>query len=313
MPTTSSHNEPIRVYPMPGVGTEDVLVGDDGLVYTGTVEGVIHELDPVTGEVRPVGRTRGRPLGLEWLPDGRILVCDAQLGLLALDRKTGDLETLVDRIAGRRMVFTNNAAVAADGTIYFSDSSRQFGLDRWRAEVIEDTHTGRLIRRDQDGTVSVLVEGLRFASGVALAADESYVAVAELNARAIHRRWLEGPRRNRLQPLVEDLPGYPDNIARGTDGLIWVSLVSPTNPLVEQLHDRAPRVLRRLASRVPDNVQPAPRRTARVLAFDDDGGLVHDRQLAADEFHGVTGVREHQGTVWLGSLMEPSVACFELN
>jgi hypothetical protein len=49
-----------------------------------------------------------------------------------------------------------------------------------------------------------------------------------------------------------------------------------------------------------------------VMAFDDDGKLVHDRQLSPERFHMVTGVREHHGTVWLGSLAEPAVACFEL-
>ncbi|HSV41386.1 MAG TPA: SMP-30/gluconolactonase/LRE family protein [Nocardioidaceae bacterium] len=312
MPTTSSYNEPIRVFPIPGTGTEDVLVGDDGLVYTGTVEGVIHELDPATGDVRPVGRTQGRPLGLEWLPDGRILICDATLGLLALDRKTGDLESLCDSVGGRRMVFTNNAAVAKDGTIYFTDSSRQFPVSQWKAEFVEDTHSGRLIQRDPEGNVSVLVEGLRFSNGVALAADESYVAVAELNARTIHRRWLTGPKRNRLQPLVEDLPGYPDNIALGTDGLIWVAIVSPKDPLAEGVQQRAPLPVRKALRRLPDKLQPQARRIARAMAFDDDGRLVHDRQLASDEFHMVTGVREHHGTVWLGSLVEPKVASFQV-
>jgi len=39
---------------------------------------------------------------------------------------------------------------------------------------------------------------------------------------------------------------------------------------------------------------------------------VHDRALDASRFHMVTGVREHDGRVWLGSLAEPAVAVFEL-
>ncbi|HET7689363.1 MAG TPA: SMP-30/gluconolactonase/LRE family protein [Nocardioidaceae bacterium] len=311
MPTTSSVNEPLRIFPIPGTGTEDVLVSDDGLVYTGTAEGVIHELDPATGEVRPVGRTRGRPLGLEWLPDGRLLVCDTSTGLHAIDLKSGEAEVLVDRIGGRPMKFCNNAAVATDGTVFFTDSSRQFPLENWKAEFIEDTHSGRLVQRAPDGTVTVLVEGLRFANGVAIAQDESYVAVAELNARTIHRRWLTGPRRNRLQPFVEDLPGYPDNIALGTDGLVWVAIVSPTDAVAETLQ-KAPLPIRKAAWRLPEKVQPQAKRTARVMAFDDDGRLVHDRQLSSADFHMVTGVREHDGKVWLGSLVEPSVACFDV-
>jgi hypothetical protein len=59
---------------------------------------------------RTVTATGGRPLGLENLPDGRILVCDAHRGLLALDPASGDLETLLTEVDGDRLIFTNNAA-----------------------------------------------------------------------------------------------------------------------------------------------------------------------------------------------------------
>ena len=47
-------------------------------------------------------------------------------------------------------------------------------------------------------------------------------------------------------------------------------------------------------------------------AIDDQGRLVHDIDAVADEFHMVTGVREHDGQVWLGSLHEPALAVLSL-
>lgn len=313
MPTTSSFNEPVTVFPVPGVGAVCVLVSDRNLVYTATSEGVVHELDPATGRVRPVGRTPGRPLGLEWLPDDRILVCDADQGLFALDVKSGEAVSLASEVGGRPIVFCNNAAVHSNGTIYFSDSSKLHPITRWKAEIVEDTHTGRLLQRDPGGTVTVLVEGLRFATGVALSSDESFVAVAECGGRTVIRRWLNGTKRGRTDYLVQDLPGYPGNIARGTDGLIWVAIASPTDPVLEALHRRAPLAARKAVWRLPAKVPPRPRRTARVMAFDDDGNLIHDRQLLAAQFHLASGVREHNGRVWLGSLVEPAVAVFDLH
>ena len=312
MPTTSSVNESIRVFALPSRGAEDVLVSDDGQVYTGTEDGLIHELDPATGTVRTVGNTGGRPLGLEWLSDGRILVCDAHEGLLALDRESGEVETLVREVAGKPMRFCNNAAVHSDGRVFFSDSSRHYSVEQWKRDMVEDTHSGRLLQRDRDGTVTVLVDGLRFANGVALSVDESYVAVAETTGRTVLRRWLTGPRRGRVDHLVTDLPGYPDNIARGTDGLIWVTLGSPIDRTLELLLARVPPRVRKQALLLPEKLQPKPQRTARVQAYDDTGRLVHDRDLRADEFHMVTGVREHHGKVWMGSLVEPAVAVFDL-
>lgn len=305
----TSHTE-LTVHPVPGRGAEDVVVDPDGWVLTGTEDGSIFRVRPDGQRIDRVAQTGGRPLGLELLPDDRILVCDARRGLLAVDG-TGRIEILTDTVEGLPMVFCNNAAVHTGGDIYFSDSSRVHGLDRWKAEMVEDTHTGRLLCRRTDGSVEVLRTGLRFANGVALAADESFVVVAETGGRSVVRRWLTGPRAGQNDTFVSDLPGYPDNVSTGTDGLIWVAIASPRDTVVERLNS-APRPVRRTAWRLPEAVQPKPKRTARVMAFDDAGTVVHDRSFEASAFHMATGVREHAGQVWVGSLVEPGIAVFDV-
>jgi sugar lactone lactonase YvrE len=250
-------------------------------------------------------------LGLELLPDGRLLVCDARRGLLALDPRDGAVEKLTTLVGGQPMEFCNNAAVHSGGDIWFSDSSRHYGIDRWKADLVENTASGRLLRRSPDGAVDVVLDGLRFANGVALAADESYVAVAETGGRTVVRHWLTGARQGQTDHLATDLPGYPDNISRGSDGLVWVTVASPTDPVVERLMT-APLPVRRLAWKVPGRLQPRPKRTVRVLALDDTGAVVHDLSADASGFHLATGVREHDGRVWLGSLEEPAVAVLDV-
>jgi sugar lactone lactonase YvrE len=301
----------VTVVPVPAGGAEDVVVADDGLVYTGTEDGSVFRLRPDGSRIDRVGHTRGRPLGIELLPDGRLLVADAHRGLLALDPKDGSVEALVTLVNGQRMRFCNNAAVAANGDIWFSDSSRLYGIEHWKKDLVEDTRTGRLLVRRANGIVEIVLEGLAFANGVALAADESYVAVAETAARTVVRHWLGGERAGQRDLLAEDLPGYPDNIARGSDGLVWVSVASPTDPVVERLH-QAPPAIRRQVSRIPERLQPKPKRLVRAMAFDDSGRLVHDVQADASTYHLVTGVREHDGRLWLGSLHEPAVAVIDV-
>lgn len=300
----------LTLFAIPGDGTEDVVVHADGTVFTGTADGTIHALTPTNGAIRTVARTGGRPLGLELLGDDRLLVCDAVRGLLAVGIGDGAVDVLAADIDGVPMRFLNNATVLADSTIFFTDSSAVHPLVDWKGEVVEDTSSGRLLRRAPDGSVSVVLEGVRFANGVTAAADASYVVVAELNARRLLRHWLSGERAGETETFVEDLPGYPDNIALGSDGLIWVAIASPRDPLVELLHRRGPHWLKRLAWRLPERLQPRVKRTARVQAYDGDGRLAGDHDLDASGFHMVTGVREHDGTVWLGSLVEPRIACF---
>ena len=305
----------ITVVPVPGPGAEDVVVAthgpDEGSVFTGTEDGAIWRVSPDGGKVDRVARTGGRPLGLEIDLDGRLLVCDAQRGLLRIDTRSGGVEAVADSVDGVRMVFCNNAAIASEGTVWFSDSSRRYGLEDWKSDFVQNTRTGRLLRRDPDGTITTVLDGLAFANGVALAGDESYVAVAETAARTVVRHWVTGPRAGSRDFLVQDLPGYPDNIARGSDGLIWVSIASPVDPLVERLQ-RGPMLLRKAVTRIPERLQPAPKQTVRVQAFDEQGGLVHDVDVQTAEYHMVTGVREHEGRVWLGSLHEPAIAVVTL-
>jgi sugar lactone lactonase YvrE len=307
-----------QVFSVPGRGAEDVAVAlsgpDEGAVFTGTDDGGIHRVSHDGRKVEQVADTGGRPLGIEHLPDDRLLVCDARRGLLRVDPRSGQVDLLVGEVDRTPLRFCNNAAVAGDGTVYFSDSSTLHGIDHWKAEVVELTRTGRLFRYRTDGTVEVLLDGLAFANGVALAADESFVAVAETASRAIARRWLQGPKAGTRDFLTLDLPGYPDNIARGTDGLIWVTIASPRDPMVEWLQ-RRPLWLRRQATKLPEAVQPAPKRTIRVQAYDDHGAVVHDihldDQASRAQFHMVTGVREHDGRIWMGSLHEPAVAVLD--
>ncbi len=283
------------------------MVSDDGLLWTGTEDGAVYRLTPDGRRIDRVADTGGRPLGLELMPDGRLLVADAHRGLLAIEPRDGSVEELVTEIDGTPMRFCNNAAISDEGEIWFSDSSTRYGIEQWKRDFVEVTRTGRLLVRRTDGTVEQVLDGLAFANGVALSADGSFVAVAETGARTVVRRWVTGEHAGQRDLLVEDLPGYPDNIARGSDGLIWVSIASPKDPLVERLMS-APGPVRRAVSRIPDRLQPQPRRTVRVMAFDDDGRTVHDLSGDASAYHMVTGVREHDGKVWLGSLQEPAVA-----
>jgi sugar lactone lactonase YvrE len=305
----------LQLVPVPGHGAEDVAVAthgpDEGACFTGTDDGSIWRVSHDLRRLDRVAATGGRPLGIEHHPDGSLLVCDAHRGLLRVDPATGRCEVLADRVGGRRLLVTNNAAIARDGTTWFSDSSTVHPIEEWRQDFARHTCTGRLLRRDPDGSVEVVLDGLAFANGVALAGDESFVTVAESGRRTVVRHWLAGDRAGTTDLLVDDLPGYPDNTARGSDGLIWVTVASPALPLVELLH-RGPRWLRVAATSVPERVQPQPRRAVHVQAYDDDGALVHDVRRPADAFHMVTGVREHDGRLWLGSLLESAIALTHL-
>src|SRR5208282_6496863 len=63
--------------PLPGEGPEDVVVGPDGVIYTGLRDGRVLAVAPQDGAVREVANTHGRPLDPEATGDGRLLICDS--------------------------------------------------------------------------------------------------------------------------------------------------------------------------------------------------------------------------------------------
>ena len=301
----------LSVFDLPGAGPEDVAIDASGRVLAGLKDGRILRISPDGRRVETVAETGGRPLGIEIDPDGELVVCDAQLGVLRVNADTGRVVRLVDRIGGVPMVFCNNGALGADGTAYFTDSSRHFGIEHYKGELLAHSGSGRLFRRTPDGCVDLIADGFQFANGVALAPDESWIAVAETGGYCLDKIWLSGPRAGERQTLVDNLPAFPDNISTGSDGLIWVALPSPRDPVLDLLLPRAP-VLRKVAWRLPDALQPKEKKTVWVQAYDPDGALVHDLQTTHERFYMATGVRELDGTVWIGSLTAPAIARIDL-
>jgi sugar lactone lactonase YvrE len=294
-----------------GTGPEDVLVDGEDRVYSGLADGRIVRIDGLHGPVETLVRVPGRPLGLEFLGDDELLVCASEAGLLAVRLSDATVRTVADSFDGRALEAVNNAAVAADGTVYFSDSSQRFRIREWRADLIQRTATGRLLRRTPDGVVTELLGGLDFANGVALAADESWVAVAATGASRVRRIWLTGDRVGVAEVLVGDLPGYPDNIALGGDGLVWITLPSPRLGALTAIR-RLPTSLRAVLSRLPERLQPRPGRTVGVLAVDASGREVHRIVGEIPGFEMLTGVREARGRLWFGSLTGSTVASLAL-
>jgi Strictosidine synthase/Strictosidine synthase-like, N-terminal len=175
--------------PLPGEGPEDVVVGSDGLIYTGLLDGRILAVAPTDGAVREVIRTGGRPLGLEATTDGRLLICDSPKGLLELDLQTGALRTLVTYDREEPLIFCSNVVAAAGGDIFFTISSMRYSFHDWRKDFVENVPTGRVYRRAADGTLTRLMDGLRFANGLVLSRDGKSLIVVETAGRRLLRLW----------------------------------------------------------------------------------------------------------------------------
>jgi len=301
---------PVERWETGGIGPEDVAVDAAGATFTGLEDGRILRFSPEGREMSVVGETGGRPLGIEVDPAGRLVICDAHRGLLRMSRN-GDLETLVDEFEGARFLFTNNAAVAADGTIYFTVTSTKFPIEHYMGDLMEHRPTGRLFAYLPDGTTELMRDGLYFANGVALSLDERFLLVAETGAYRINRIWLQGEAAGSSEVFADNLPGFPDNLSTGPSGVFWVALPTVRNPQRDALLPR-PRV-RRMTWKLPERFIPKAAPYGFVLGYDTDGDVVHNLQDPTGRFSMVTGAAEAEGWLYLGSLTGTAVGRVRLS
>ena len=302
----------VVVVGVPGHAPEDVVADADGNIWAGVDDGRIIRISADGNDVRVMADTGGRPLGLAVSRDGRLLICDSHRGLLRYDPVRAEFETLVAEVAGRPLTFCSNVVEASDGTIYFTESTDAFHYEFYKGAVIEARGSGALFRRGVDGAVDVLVSGLHFANGVTLTADESAVVFAETTGCRVSKYWLTGERAGSISSLVTELPGYPDNIATGRDGRIWVAMASDRNRLSEWFSPRAP-ILRKLLWQLPYRWMPNPKPTVWAIAFDpDDGHVVTQLRTTHPSFGLVTGVVETGRRLWLGCIGAAAVGYIEL-
>ena len=255
-----------------------------------------------------IGNTQGRPLGMAFHPDGRLIIADGKRGLLSMNTGNGETTVLASEADGQTIRFADDVAVTADGRhAWFSDASLKWPYDKSTHAVMEHAGDGRLLRYDSEtGKTETVLKGLEFANGVALGPDDAFVLVNETGAYRIQRLWLKGEKAGKAELFADNLPGLPDNVTFNSTGRVWVALFAPRNPLLDGLAGW-PGV-RKALLRITDYVPRPVEHRAMALAFDLNGKLVANLQDdGSGNFSPMTSVREIDGTLYFGSLSQPAV------
>ena len=287
-------------------GPEAIAIDAAGRIYSGLDDGRILRLAADATELEPgrpelVADTGGRPLGLAFDAAGRLLVADAELGLLAV-APDGQVEVLVGELDGEAIGLVNSLAVARDGVVYFSVSSTRFGLDDHRLDLLEHRGNGQIYAYDPGSrSVALLTDGLYYPNGVALGPDEAFLLVAETGTYRVLRIELTGSERGVARPFSKNLPGFPDGLCFDPRGTVWVALVTPRDKWVDWLLPRP--FLRRVLGRLPQGLLPGLRRRSWVLGLDLLGRVTHDLQDdGPDALAPISSVLRRGDYLYLGAL-----------
>jgi len=293
-------------------GPEDVILDEDDNLYCSVRQGeIIRFLAPDHTRREVYAHVGGRPLGMAFDRDGGLVVCIAGMGLYRVDkdRTVHKMTAETNRSAfsiidDSRMRLADDLDIAPDGKVYFSEATIRYGFEEWVVDALEGRGNGRILRYDPAaGATRTVVRNLLFANGMCMAHDCKSLLFAETWGCRVSRYWLEGPKAGTTEVVIPDLPGYPDNINRGSNGAYWVALAGTRTPSYD-LAMTMPAFRRRMARRVAGDEWLFPNvNVGCVVHFDGKGRVLETLWDSAGENHpAITSMREHRGYLYLGGV-----------
>ena len=104
---------------------------------------------------------------------------------------------------------------------------------------------------------------------------------------------------------VENFPGFPDGISRGSKGIYWIGFTSPRQAPLDWISDKP--FLRKMVLRLPEFLQPKPVDYSFVIGLNEDGEVVYNLQDPEGKFAQISSVQENNGYLYFGSLGENGI------
>ena len=138
--------------------------------------GRIFRISPKT-EWELVVQYDGWPNGLKFHRDGRAFIADYKAGLLALDPKTGKLESILETAYSEGFKGLNDLHFASNGDLYFTDQGQTGIADP----------SGRVYGLRANGALDRLVDNVPSPNGITLSTAEKHCYVGVTRSQQIWR------------------------------------------------------------------------------------------------------------------------------
>jgi sugar lactone lactonase YvrE len=274
----------------------------------------------------------GRPLGGKFDSGSCLYFADVLKGLcrICLDQKP---KPVVELVASRfqledgswsDVTYADDVDIGpSTGHVYFSDATnikvdRDLHTGLWdimypsKLEAIRGLKSGRLLRyKPETGEVDLLASGAAlFANGVAVDAQERFVVLTSTFEGKVLKYHLAGEKKGQLETILTDFPGFLDGIDCSFDSsLCFVAMPAPATPELKALF-KIPlsRFIRSILMLLPRALAPGAKPYGGVAVVHPG----HERSKPSvyriyqdptgSDISVVTGVTEHEGNVYLGSL-----------
>jgi ribose transport system permease protein len=294
-------------------GPEDVILDRHDNLYAGSRHGdIIRFFAPDYERMEVYAHIGGTPLGLAFDRHDNLYVCVGGMGLYRVtpERKVEKASDETNRSWASinddsRLRLADDLDIADDGRVFFSEATVRYEMHEWATDGLEARGNGRIVCYDpRTNSTHTVLGNLKFPNGVCIGHDKQSFLFAETWGCSVKRHWFEGPKAGKTELVLENLPGFPDNINMASDGNYWMSLVGMRSPALD-LAWQMPGFRKRMAKRVSADEWLFPNiNTGCVLKFNDRGQVLETLWDLGGQSHPmITSMREHRGHLYLGGLM----------
>lgn len=303
-------------------GAEDVICDRHDNLYGGSRHGdIIRFFPPDYKKWEIFAHIGGAPLGMAFDKDDNLNVCVGGMGVyritpqrevqLVTDETNRSIYSVND---DSRMRLADDLDIVDDGRIFFSEATTRYEIHDWPIDGLEARGNGRILCYDpHTGKTHTVLRNLIFPNGVCVANNKQSILFSETWGCTVKRFWFDGPNKGKVEIVMDNLPGYPDNINWASDGNYWMSLLGMRSPALD-LAWKMPGFRKRMAKRVPRDEWLFPNvNIGCVLKFNDRGEVLDILwDLGAKNHPQITSMREHRGYLFLGGLSNNRIGRYKI-
>jgi ribose transport system permease protein len=319
-------NDKLRDVSLIGLGRieapEDVILDRHDNLYAGSRHGdIIRFFPPDYEKMEVFAHIGGQPLGMAFDRKDNLYVCIGGMGLYRItpDRKIEKATDETNRSIysvndDSRLRLADDLDIADDGRIFFSEATVRYEMHEWPVDGLEARGNGRIVCYDpRTNTTRTVLRGLKFPNGICIASDGQSILFAETFGCSIKRYWFDGPKQGKVEVVMDNLPGFPDNINLASDGNYWLAIVGMRSPALD-LAWRMPGFRRRMGKRLPVDEWLFPNiNTGCVVKFNEKGEVLESYwDIKSINHPMITSMREHRGYLYLGGISNNRIGKYKL-
>jgi ribose transport system permease protein len=319
-------NDKLRDVSLIGLGRieapEDVILDRHDNLYAGSRHGdIIRFFPPDYEKMEVYAHIGGQPLGMAFDRKDNLYVCIGGMGLYRItpDRKIEKATDETNRSIysvndDSRLRLADDLDIADDGRIFFSEATVRYEMHEWPVDGLEARGNGRIVCYDpRTNTTRTVLRGLKFPNGICIASDGQSILFAETFGCSIKRYWFDGPKQGKVEVVMDNLPGFPDNINLASDGNYWLAIVGMRSPALD-LAWRMPGFRRRMGKRLPVDEWLFPNiNTGCVVKFNEKGEVLESYwDIKSINHPMITSMREHRGYLYLGGISNNRIGKYKL-